>query len=257
MYAAPLLEEKWDLGSQALIPNICDPFLHRSQIYPCSGCIIALYIYAGMIGTDTQGLIIALGIVQGVVMKQILLVNLALAFSLALSSCGLSQTELATQTSIAETATAALWTDTPTLTATPTSTSTETETPTPPPTLTPDPCLPENLVAAVRVIDDLQIKFDVLSGEAANLPGDQVPAKLDEIRDLLRIAAEQKAPPCLETLKGHQLDHMRYVVKTLYDFVNNADQQKIKDDINLARKGHKQYVDELTRLLGVTPTPSS
>jgi hypothetical protein len=27
LYAAPLLEEKWDFGSQALIPNIRDPFL--------------------------------------------------------------------------------------------------------------------------------------------------------------------------------------------------------------------------------------
>jgi hypothetical protein len=29
LYATPLLEEKWDFGSQALIPNICDPFLHN------------------------------------------------------------------------------------------------------------------------------------------------------------------------------------------------------------------------------------
>src|SRR6266487_6431018 len=26
--STPLLEEKWDLSSQALISNICDPFLH-------------------------------------------------------------------------------------------------------------------------------------------------------------------------------------------------------------------------------------
>jgi len=28
LHATPLLEEKWDSGSQALIPNIRDPFLH-------------------------------------------------------------------------------------------------------------------------------------------------------------------------------------------------------------------------------------
>jgi hypothetical protein len=34
LHAAPLLEEKWDLGSQALIPNIRDPFLHdRSRTW--------------------------------------------------------------------------------------------------------------------------------------------------------------------------------------------------------------------------------
>jgi hypothetical protein len=27
LHATPLLEEKWDVGSQALIPNIHDPFL--------------------------------------------------------------------------------------------------------------------------------------------------------------------------------------------------------------------------------------
>ncbi len=29
LHAAPLLEEKWDFGSQALISNIRDPFLHN------------------------------------------------------------------------------------------------------------------------------------------------------------------------------------------------------------------------------------
>jgi hypothetical protein len=28
VHAAPLLKEKWDVGSQALIPDIRDPFLH-------------------------------------------------------------------------------------------------------------------------------------------------------------------------------------------------------------------------------------
>jgi len=31
VHTAPLLEEKWDLGPQALIPNLRDPFLHDWQ----------------------------------------------------------------------------------------------------------------------------------------------------------------------------------------------------------------------------------
>ena len=184
-------------------------------------------------------------------MKTILSLHLVVAFSLMLSSCGPSQAELATQTSVAGTATAASWTPTPTPTFTPT--PTETVTPSP----TPDPCLPENLEAAVREIDDLQIQFEDLSLVASNLPLDQVSAKIDEMMKLFQTATEQKAPPCLVALKEHQLKHMELVIQTFDDFVNGADQQKIVEDIDQAREEHRQYVDELTRLLGVTPTPSS
>jgi hypothetical protein len=34
VHAAPLLEEKWDLGFQALIPNVRDPFLHDWLHHP-------------------------------------------------------------------------------------------------------------------------------------------------------------------------------------------------------------------------------
>jgi len=45
LHATPLLEEKWDFGSQALIPNIHDPFLHdrsyfRGELVSWFGCII-------------------------------------------------------------------------------------------------------------------------------------------------------------------------------------------------------------------------
>jgi hypothetical protein len=46
-------------------------------------------------------------------MKKILFVNLVFAFSFALFSCGPSQAELLAQTSVAETAIVASWTDTP------------------------------------------------------------------------------------------------------------------------------------------------
>jgi len=39
LHAAPLLEEKWDFDSQALIPNIRDPFLHDRR--SCAGTKLA------------------------------------------------------------------------------------------------------------------------------------------------------------------------------------------------------------------------
>ena len=38
LHSAPLLEEKWDFDSQALIPNVRDPFLHDRS---CAGTRLA------------------------------------------------------------------------------------------------------------------------------------------------------------------------------------------------------------------------
>lgn len=183
-------------------------------------------------------------------MKKILFMNLVFAFNFAIFSCGPSQAELLTQTSVAETAIVASWTDTPT--STPSSTPTKTETPTP----TLNPCAPENLAAAVQEIDDLQIRFDDMSLVASNLPRDQVSAKITEMQELLQTATDQNAPPCLDALKEHQLKHMSFVIDTLIAFVGGADQQELRKGINQAGEEHRQYVTELTSLLGITPTPS-
>jgi len=183
-------------------------------------------------------------------MKKILFMNLVFAFNFAVFSCGPSQAELLTQTSVAETAIVASWTDTPT--STPSSTPTKTETPTP----TLNPCAPENLAAAVHEIDDLQIRFDDMSLVASNLPRDQVSAKITEMQELLQTATDQNAPPCLDALKEHQLKHMSFVIDTLIAFVGGADQQELRKGINQAGEEHRQYVTELTSLLGITPTPS-
>jgi hypothetical protein len=189
-------------------------------------------------------------------MKKILFVNLVFAFSFALFSCGPSQAELLAQTSVAETAIVASWTDTPTSTPSLTPTETETPTLTPTPTPTPDPCAPENLVAAVQEIDDLQIRFDDLSLLASNLPRDKVSAKITEMQELLQTATDQKAAPCLDALKEHQLKHMSFVIDTLIAFIGGADQQELRTGINQAGEEHRQYVAELTSLLGITPTPA-
>jgi len=189
-------------------------------------------------------------------MKKILFMNLVFAFSFALFSCGPSQAELLAQTSVAETAIVASWTDTSTSTPSLTPTETETPTLTPTPTPIPNPCAPENLVAAVKEIDELQIRFDELSRLASNLPRDQVSAKITEMQELFQTATDQKAPPCLEALKEHQLKHMSFVIDTLIAFIGGADKQELIKGINQAGEEHKQYVAELTSVLGITPTPS-
>jgi len=108
----------------------------------------------------------------------------------------------------------------------------------------------------VQEIDDLQIRFDDLSLLASNLPRDQVSAKITEMQELLQTATDQKTAPCLDALKEHQLKHMSFVIDTLIAFIGGADQQELRKGINQAGEEHRQYVAELTSLLGITPTPA-
>jgi hypothetical protein len=178
---------------------------------------------------------------------------LFIACTLPLMACGLLQAGIATQTAVAGTTIAASWTATPTLT--PSSTLTPTPTETEVPTSTPNPCLPENLSAAVKEVDDLQAQFDHLSSLSANVPREQVPDKITEMRSILQTATDQDTPPCLQVLKDHQLKHMNLVIDTLVAFVDGADTQTLNDKIKRAGEEYSQYTLELTRLLGATPTP--
>lgn len=179
---------------------------------------------------------------------------LFIALMLSSLACGLFQPGLtATQTAAAGTTVAASWTDTstPTLTPTlPTSTPTLTE--------TPDPCAAENLDATVQEIQDLQVQFDNLSAEAAKLESEELPDKILELQELLQTALNQDTPPCLETLKDHQVKHMNFVIDTLLAFAEGADEETIEKGIENARREHDAYTLELARLLGIeigTPTP--
>jgi len=175
--------------------------------------------------------------------------------TLPLIACGLFQPGFApTQTAIAETTVAASWTAKPTLT--PTLPPTETETP----TATPDPCASENLSEAVNEIHDLQVQFDDLSGEAAIAQREDLPDKIIELQSLLQTALNQETPPCLETLKDHQLKHMNFVIDTLLAFAQGEDQDMVEEGIENARREHDEYTLELARLLDldistITPTP--
>jgi len=176
---------------------------------------------------------------------------LFIACTLPLVACGLFQAGFATQTVVAGTTIAASWTDTPTLTPSSTVTPTETEVP----TATPDPCLPGNLPAAVKEIDDLQVQFDDLSLLASNIPRERVSDKITEMQSLLQIAEDQETPACLRVLKDHQLKHMNLVIDTLKAFVDGVDQDTLKRSIDRAGREHRQYALEFGRLLGITATP--
>ena len=181
---------------------------------------------------------------------------LFIACMLPLIACGMFQPGYApTQTAVAQTTVAASWTATPTSTPTPTFTPTSTETQTPTPT--PDPCLPENLPDVVNEIHELQLRFESRSTIAANVQQEQLPDEITELQELLQIAMEQDTPPCLETLRDHQLKHMNFVIDTLSAFAQGADQQTVEAGIDNARREHDEYTLELDRLLGTNPSPSA
>lgn len=184
---------------------------------------------------------------------------LIIACTLPSMACGLFQPGFtATRTAVAQTTVAASWTDTPTSTptGTPTATPTATETPTP----TPDPCAPENFEDTVAEFHDLMVRFNTLSTRAARTTRSQLPEKITQLQDLLKTAMGQDTPPCLETLRDHQLKHMNFVIDTLIAAEQEADQQIIEEGIANARREHDEYTLELARLLGIpintlTPTP--
>lgn len=188
-------------------------------------------------------------------MKTKSFLSLFIVLTLPTIACGLFRPGYtATQTALAGTTVAASWTDTPTLT--PTLTPTETATP----TATPDPCASENLEEVVGEIHDLQVQFDDLSGEAANAEREEIPDKIIELQELFQTALNQDPPPCLGTLKDHQLKHMNFVIDTLLAFAQGEDQDTVNEGIENARREHDEYTLELARLLNleletITPTP--
>lgn len=167
---------------------------------------------------------------------------LFLVSTLPMIACGLFQPGFtATQTAIVSTTMAASWTATPTLTPT--------ETLTPIPTVTPDPCAAENLADSVGIVTELQSRFDDLSGKAANVERAQLSIKISELQELLQEALDQDTPPCLETLRDHQVKHMNFVIDTLTAFMQGADEKTVNEGIKNARDEHDEFLRERDRLL--------
>lgn len=172
-----------------------------------------------------------------------------------LAACGPSAAEIATQTTIAQTLAAVSWTDTPTLMPTATFTPTPTETQTPLPTLKPDLCLPENLPETIDAYNEIFLRFRNISTIAASVPRERLSGEITKLQDLFQVAQDQAIPPCLETLRDHQLKHMSFVVEALTAFADGKNQVIINGIVGKARAEDDEYMKELMRLLNLTPTP--
>jgi hypothetical protein len=127
---------------------------------------------------------------------------------------------------------------------------------TPQPTITPDPCLTQNLPPEVTRVNSLMREFDDYAELASNTPQAQLVQLIPEMQRILRAAEDLQVPSCLTKLKEFQIAHMNVVVKTLMAFMANADAQLINAGISQAQQTHQQYDAEKARLLGVTlPVP--
>jgi hypothetical protein len=124
-------------------------------------------------------------------------------------------------------------------------------------TNTPDPCAPENIEAEVQKVHAYMREFDDASTLAASRPRQELAASIADLQRIRRNAEDQVTPPCLATLKTHQVSHMNTVINTLVAFLGGADQASVDQGIALARNQHDQYTLELARLLGITVEPAS
>jgi len=118
-----------------------------------------------------------------------------------------------------------------------------------------DPCSSENLPATVQEINNLMREFDDASQVASNTPVQQLPEVISKLQNIRRNAEDVQIPPCLGTLKTHQLNHMNLTIQTLIAFVGGANQETLKNGLEMARKEHDLYSLEIVRLLGITLAP--
>jgi hypothetical protein len=104
-------------------------------------------------------------------------------------------------------------------------------------------------------------EFDDGSSLAASVPTDQLTPVISDLQRIRRDAEDQPTPPCLATLKSHQISHMNLVIGTLINLIQYANGAVGKDVIDqgiaLARQEHDNYTIELARVLGLTPVAAS
>jgi len=129
------------------------------------------------------------------------------------------------------------------------------ESPTVNPTSTPDPCVGENLTASVKAVNDLMREFDDTYVLARNLPIAETPTHISDLQRIRREAEDQTVPPCLSTLKGHQLAFMNTAISTMIAFVGGKDINTLNQGLDQAGKEHDLYTLEIARLLGITVVP--
>jgi len=118
-----------------------------------------------------------------------------------------------------------------------------------------DVCSAENLPTTVEGINDLMREFDDTSQLASDLPAQQLPDVISDLQRIRRAAEDIQIPPCLATLKTHQLNHMNVMIQTLIAFLGGADQEALNNGLDAARQEHDLYSLEIVRLLGITLAP--
>jgi len=115
-----------------------------------------------------------------------------------------------------------------------------------------DPCASQNMPTTIAPLNDLMREFDDASQLASNLPVQQLPEAISSLQRIRRETEDAQIPACLATLKTHQLNHMNLMIQTLLAFVSGAEQAKLNNGLEMARKEHDLYSLEVVRLLGVT-----
>lgn len=97
-------------------------------------------------------------------------------------------------------------------------------------------------------------EFEEVSQGTSNLDKAQLPALISNLQRIRRNAEDTKIPACLEILKTHQLNHMNLTIQTWLTFIDGADQQALKQGLDMSRTEHELYSLEYARLLGTTPS---
>jgi hypothetical protein len=118
-----------------------------------------------------------------------------------------------------------------------------------------DPCSPQNMPATVQPVNDLMREFEDASQLASNLTTPQLPEVISNLQRIRRAAEDVPIPPCLGTLKTHQLNHMNLMIQTLLAFVGGADREALNSGLGRARQERDLYSLEIVRLLGIPLVP--
>ncbi len=109
--------------------------------------------------------------------------------------------------------------------------------------------------ATVQPVNDLMREFEDASQLASNLTTPQLPEVISNLQRIRRAAEDVPIPPCLGTLKTHQLNHMNLMIQTLLAFVGGADREALNSGLGRARQERDLYSLEIVRLLGIPLVP--
>ena len=97
-------------------------------------------------------------------------------------------------------------------------------------------------------------EFEEVSQGASKLDKAQLSALISNLQRIRRNAEDTKIPVCLEALKTHQLNHMNLTIQTWLTFMDAADQEALKQGLDMSRAELDLYSLEYGRLLGTTPS---